>query len=162
MPYLIDGHNLIPKIPGLGLSDIDDEVQLIQMLQEFCRQQQKNADVYFDNAAVGQSGQQKAGRVTAHFVRQGRTADSAIKARLKQLGGAAHNWTVVSSDLEVVTSARYSGAQTMESAVFAKQLLARLETSSEANNNSLERNLSKEEVDEWLRVFQEGKPKRSK
>jgi hypothetical protein len=41
MPYLIDGHNLIPKIPGMNLGDVDDETQLIEMLQEFCRRRRK-------------------------------------------------------------------------------------------------------------------------
>ena len=30
MPIIVDGHNLIPKIPGLNLSDLDDET--IEML----------------------------------------------------------------------------------------------------------------------------------
>ena len=38
MPYLIDGHNLIPKL-GLRLDLPDDEMQLIGILQEFCRLQ---------------------------------------------------------------------------------------------------------------------------
>ena len=37
MPYLIDGHNLIPKVAGLSLKAVDDEMQLIELLQEFCR-----------------------------------------------------------------------------------------------------------------------------
>ena len=28
MPYIIDGHNLIPNVPGLDLNKIDDEIQL--------------------------------------------------------------------------------------------------------------------------------------
>ena len=36
MPYLIDGHNLIPKL-GLRLESLDDEMELIAILQEFCR-----------------------------------------------------------------------------------------------------------------------------
>ena len=27
MPYIIDGHNLIPKVSGLSLGDMDDEQQ---------------------------------------------------------------------------------------------------------------------------------------
>ena len=36
MPYLIDGHNLIPKL-GLRLDSVDDEMELVAILQEFCR-----------------------------------------------------------------------------------------------------------------------------
>ncbi len=34
MPYLIDGHNLIPKV-GLRLDSMDDEMDLLAHLQEF-------------------------------------------------------------------------------------------------------------------------------
>ena len=37
MPYLIDGHNLIPKVRGLSLQSMDDEMELVELLQEFCR-----------------------------------------------------------------------------------------------------------------------------
>jgi predicted RNA-binding protein with PIN domain len=86
MAYLIDGHNLIAKIPGLNLYDIDDEVQLIQILQIFCRQSRKRVEVYFDNAPPGNVRTRKYGLVTAHFVRRGSTADAAIQSRLKKLG----------------------------------------------------------------------------
>ncbi len=34
LPYLIDGHNLIPKL-GLRLDSIDDEMDLVVRLQEY-------------------------------------------------------------------------------------------------------------------------------
>ncbi len=88
MPYLIDGHNLIPKL-GLRLDSPDDEMELIGVLQEFCRLERHNAEVYFDGAPVGQAGTQKFGIVTAHFVRLGTTADAAIKVRLEKMGHAS-------------------------------------------------------------------------
>ena len=48
MPYLIDGHNLIPKL-GLRLDSLDDEEQLIPRLQEFCRL--RRAQVEFTSTA---------------------------------------------------------------------------------------------------------------
>ncbi len=86
MPYLIDGHNLIPKIPGFSLRNLDDEIELVQKLQEFCRRSGKQVEVFFDNAPVGQARIQKYGLVKAHFVRSGRTADDAIISRLENLG----------------------------------------------------------------------------
>ena len=84
MPYIIDGHNLIPKIQGLSLQDIDDEMQLVEMLQDFCRSRGKKVEVYFDNAPPGQLKAQKFGHVTAFFVRAGITADMAIKQKLRR------------------------------------------------------------------------------
>ncbi len=99
MPYLIDGHNLIPKIPGLSLQALDDENHLIQLLQVFCRMQRKQVEVYFDNAPAGLATVQRFGQVTAHFVRRGSTADAAIRQRLaapgkvgRKLDGGQFRW----------------------------------------------------------------------
>ncbi len=106
MPYIIDGHNLIGKLPGLQLDDLDDEQELIQVLQDFCQQTGKDVEIYFDRSASGHARANVHGRVTARFVRSGETADQAIARHLKRLGNAAANWTVVSSDREVQNAAR--------------------------------------------------------
>ncbi len=120
MPYLIDGHNLIPKVPGLSLQEMDDEQHLLEMLQEFCRRQRKQVEVFFDNAPPGGVRARNLGSVTARFVRQGTTADDAIRKRLANLGRAARNWTVVSSDQAVQAEARAVQAQPMPSESFAR------------------------------------------
>ncbi|HSQ39873.1 MAG TPA: hypothetical protein VLM78_06910, partial [Anaerolineales bacterium] len=81
MPYLIDGHNLIPKL-GLRLDSMDDEMELTAILQEFCRLERKQVEVYFDGAPTPHAGTRKLGTVTAHFVPLGTTADDAIRRRL--------------------------------------------------------------------------------
>jgi predicted RNA-binding protein with PIN domain len=152
MPYLIDGHNLIPKIPGLALQAIDDEIQLITLLQEFCRKTRKQAEVYFDNLPAGQPKARNYGNVIARFVRQGRTADAAIQARLSKLGPAARNWTVVSSDREVQAAARAARARVMRSETFAQKLVQTLDKTGVQSPRE-EGTLSTEEVDEWLDLF---------
>ena len=109
MPYLIDGHNLIPKL-GLRLESLDDEMELIAILQEFCRMTRKGADVYFDGAPAPHAGTRKYGSVSAHFVRLGSSADEAIRRRLKSLGKSAKNWPVVTSDRQVQAEARAAQA----------------------------------------------------
>jgi hypothetical protein len=52
MPYLIDGHNLIPKL-GLRLDSMEDEMELVSILQEFCRLEDRQVEVYFDGAPPG-------------------------------------------------------------------------------------------------------------
>ena len=153
MPYLIDGHNLIPKIPGLRLGSVDDEMQLVVLLQEFCRLSRKQVNVYFDQAAPGQSGKRIFGTVTAYFVPTGRTADQAISQRLRKLGRSARNWTVVSSDQSVQLSARQAGAQVLASEPFTRQLSEILTQASTASPEKTESSLSPEEVDEWLALF---------
>src|SRR5918996_1831194 len=121
MPYLIDGHNLIPKL-GLRLDSIDDEMELITILQEFCRLEQRQVEVFFDGAPAPQAGTRKLGAITAHFVRLGATADNAIRIRLKKLGKSARNWTVVSSDRQVQAEARAVHAEVISSDSFAAML----------------------------------------
>ena len=118
MPYLIDGHNLIPKV-GLRLASMDDEMELINILQEFCRLERKPVEVYFDGAPAPHAGTRKLGAVTAHFVPLGTTADEAIRNRLKKLGRSAKNWSVVSSDRQVQADTRAARAEVISSEAFA-------------------------------------------
>jgi predicted RNA-binding protein with PIN domain len=152
MPYIIDGHNLIPKISGLNLGDMDDELQLIKLLQDFCRITRKQVEVYFDNAPAGSSGARSYGSVTARFVREGRTADQAIKQKLSRLGGEARNWTIVSSDREVRASARSVRAKSMGVEEFAQLLDGAIKGSSQQVVEA-DPELSSQEINEWMEIF---------
>jgi predicted RNA-binding protein with PIN domain len=155
MPYLIDGHNLIPKL-GLRLDSIDDEMELISILQEFCRLERRQVEVFFDGAPAPQAGTRKLGAVTAHFVRLGTTADNAIRNRLKKLGKSARNWTVVSSDREVQTEARVARAEVISSDSFAGLLKQARNSAPKPVND---RKLSQKEVEDWLKLFEERRHK---
>lgn len=150
MPYIIDGHNLIPKIPGLSLRDPNDEMRLVEMLQRYCARRNVRVEVYFDRAAPGAGGKRRFGAVTAVFVRAGRTADQAIAARVRRLGKQARNWVVVSSDREVQQAARWAGARVVDSSTFAAELRA---PSSTATGEEKPAALSDDELDEFLRLF---------
>jgi hypothetical protein len=123
MPYLVDGHNLIPFIPGLRLSDPEDEAELIALLRAFCLRERTRLTVYFDRGLLGAGSLPGGAGVTVRFIRPPRTADDAIAAHLERRGGEARNWTVVSSDREVQRSARSAGARRVGSAAFARRLL---------------------------------------
>jgi len=41
MPFLIDGHNLIPHIRGLSLSQLDDELALLDLLNNYFKKERK-------------------------------------------------------------------------------------------------------------------------
>ena len=155
MPYLIDGHNLIPKL-GLRLDSIDDEMELIAILQEFCRLERRQVEVFFDGAPASQSGTRKLGAVTAHFVRLGTTADDAIRNRLKKLGKSARNWTVVSSDRQVQANAHASQADVISSDAFAGLLKQARNSAPKPNDD---RKISQQEVEEWLKLFEQRRHK---
>lgn len=158
MPFIIDGHNLIPKIPGLSLNAIDDEMQLVELLQEFCHRQRKKVEVYFDNRPPGQPRARHFGAVVARFVRQGLTADEAIRARLAHLGRSARNWTVVSSDRRVQASARAARAFVLSSDAFAELLSQASDISSQDSAEDVAAPLSPDEVERWLEIFGANEP----
>lgn len=150
MPYLIDGHNLIPKL-GLRLDSPDDELELVVVLQEFCRTERRSVEIFFDGAPAGRARTEKRGAVTAHFVRLGSSGDAAIAARLKKLARAARNWTVVSSDREVRANAQQAGAQLLSAEEFASQVgRARAATPRAPDEDPL----TSEQIREWLQFFE--------
>jgi predicted RNA-binding protein with PIN domain len=155
MPYLIDGHNLIPKIPGLNLQALDDEEQLIKLLQEYCRRQRKQVEVFFDNAPPGGVRARNFGLVIARFVRQGSTADQAIGERLTRLGRLARNWTVVSSDQVVQRAARAAQARPMPAETFAKLLIKSLDEHTVDQGENAQAGVGTDELEDWLKLFGE-------
>ena len=155
MPYLIDGHNLIPKL-GLRLDSPDDEMELVAILQEFSRLERRQVEVYFDGAPTPHAGTRKLGIVTAHFVPLGTTADNAIRKRVNKMGKSAKNWTVVSSDRQVQADARAAQGYITSSDAFAI-LLRQARTSSP--KPAEDRKLSRQEVDDWLKLFEQRKHK---
>ena len=150
MPYLIDGHNLIPKL-GLRLDEPDDELELVRLLQDFARIRRQQVEVYFDGAPAGQAGMRKFGTIKAHFVRQGQTADTAIRKRLESMEKSAKNWTVVSSDREVQGAARVNQAQFIRAEEFVQQMRSALTSGTKQSETDV--NISSREVDEWLKLF---------
>lgn len=152
MPYLIDGHNLIPKI-GLNLGDPQVETKLIELLQTFCQIRQTQVEIYFDRGSSGQPSQAKFGQVKAYFVRAGMIADAAIESRLVKLGRAARNWSVVSSDQRVQAAAREVHARVLTSDEFARQVANA--QASRSLRNKTETRLSPEDVSDWMDLFGE-------
>lgn len=153
MPYIIDGHNLIPHVPGLSLHAIDDEMQLVELLQEFCRLSQQQVEVFFDNAPPVQPRLRRFGRLTAYFVPAGQTADQAIQRKLARLGRAARNWRVVSSDKAVQAEASSRHAQVVSSADFVHLMQQTLVKSSVENELQDSKTISEAELQEWLTLF---------
>lgn len=151
MTYLIDGHNLVPHVPGMSLQHLDDEEQLIARLQQFCLRQRRKVVVFFDRATPGGAGKRVRGQVEAHFVREGIPADQAIISHLRRQGKGAANWTVVTSDRTVAAEARALRAGVMPSEAFAR-LLLQLQMEEPAGDKP-EASPSEREVEEWMEIF---------
>jgi predicted RNA-binding protein with PIN domain len=153
MPYLVDGHNLIPHIPGITLKDLEDEKALIGLLERFASQERTRIEVFFDQAPPSRAGSRSFGLVKAHFIRQGMTADQALVSRLKKLGGEAKNWTVVTSDGEILAEARSIHSKTLSSLDFARKLFGGGDTSPQEVSTGEKPEVTGEDVDFWLDQF---------
>jgi predicted RNA-binding protein with PIN domain len=156
MPYIIDGHNLIPKIAGLSLEAIDDEIQLIELLQEFCRLRRKKVEVYFDNSPAGGEPRRKFGLVTVYFIRQGNSADDAILRRLDQLGKGARNWTVVTSDIALQSAVKSRLATILPAEKFASEITRALNESTQEGDTSSDPAVTPDEIERWMEIFNAG------
>jgi predicted RNA-binding protein with PIN domain len=143
-------------MPGISLSDLDDEITLLKMLASYAREQRRQLEVYFDQGSLTAPSEPIFSRVKFHFVRPPRTADDAIRAHLKRLQRQGRNWTVVTSDRALHQAAKGVGARIMTSESFAS-LLTRNTTSDAINDESEkpEVALDPKEIEDWERLFQD-------
>jgi predicted RNA-binding protein with PIN domain len=155
MPLIIDGHNLIPKIPGINLQDLDDEQKLIDLLQEYARVSQDTLEVYFDRAPSGYAITQQKGRVKVVFVTEKTIADERIIKRIRTLGNAASSWVVVTSDRRIQADAKESRARSMSSEEFAQKLTKTLDE--ERTRRSSDQAMSDTELESWMKLFNQNK-----
>jgi predicted RNA-binding protein with PIN domain len=155
MPYLVDGHNLIPHLPGVSLGDLEDEQALIHLLQSFATQQRTRIEVFFDQAPPSWARSQSFGTVKAHFIRQGSTADRAIISRLQKIGKEAKNWTVVTSDREILAEAKSIASKTLPSSVFAGMIFQQGNIDQSTGGKGEAPEVSPEEVNYWLNQFEQ-------
>ncbi|MGC9347207.1 MAG: NYN domain-containing protein [Anaerolineae bacterium] len=150
MPYLIDGHNVIAAMPDIALEDPDDEAMLVMRLRAWAARIRRRAIVVFDGGIPGgPSRVLSSSDVRVVFAARHHTnADRIIRERLRALPDAS-NWTVVSSDHEILDEARSLGARVMTAQAFADEM-DRPPVEKEKPDT-----VSPAEVEAWLEIFQE-------
>lgn len=150
MPFLIDGHNVIAALPDIDLADPDDEARLVVKLRAWSGRERRKAIVIFDGGIPGgPSRVLSSPEVRVIFAaRHHSTADRIIKERLGALPDAP-NWTVVSSDREVLDNARMTGAKTLSAQEFAERLNQTLQVEPVKPEG-----VPAAEVAAWLEVFE--------
>jgi uncharacterized protein len=153
MTYLIDGHNLIPKITGLSLDQLDDEVALVDLIVAFSTSHKHQVELFFDRGRVGSLRDYQRGRVHVHFVLPPMIADNAILARLLGIGRAARNYVVVTDDRNVQNRARSLGAAILSSTSFATELQNSCSSSKPIQGNKNQTQINTNEIEEWLKIF---------
>jgi len=150
MPILIDGHNLIGRMPVLSLADPDDERQLVMLLLAYRRRTRKAMTVVFDPGGAFALGEtRKQGGVEVVFAPHGSSADQVIVRRVRRSRDRA-GITVVTSDRELAEEAHTYGARVKSAEEFAAEL-------SELSRDGSERHdtpLSAAELEAWLALFE--------
>lgn len=150
MPYLIDGHNVIAALPDINLEDDNDEAQLVLKLRTWTSRIRRKAIVVFDGGITGgPSSDLSSPDVYVIFAARFHTnADRIIRERLVHLGDT-QNWTVISSDREVLDQARLAGARVMTANQFADMLNQPLPEPEKPQD------ISPAAVNAWLEIFPE-------
>ena len=152
MPYLIDGHNLIASLPDIDLADPNDEAKLVLKLRGFAARKKTKCTVIFDHGLPGGASQLSTRSVKVIFAAaEHSNADSLIKRRIR-LTPDASNWTLVSSDREILNYARPHRMRQMSAAEFAREL-RRDEGRQKSNDTMDSPSQTEAEIDEWLDIF---------
>ena len=152
MPYLIDGHNLIAQMPGLALSDPDDEVRLVLRLRQYAARKKQKITVVFDHGIPGGwSRDLSTGPVQVVFAGSHTNADRVILERIREHKTPTH-LKVVSSDGEIRRAAEARRAEAILSQEFV-QLIDKPPPREPRRSARDNLSLSKDEVKEWMRIF---------
>lgn len=166
MHYLIDGHNLIGKLPDIQLDDPDDEVALVLRLRRWAaRGRKRRVTVVFDRGLPG--GQDKglsSGNISVVFAAAGQPADAILIGRIQRVKNPGA-YTLVSSDKRIrqVAQARRMPLWTAEE--FAARMAAEAAEGAQTTATAAdEPALSADEVAEWLDLFggSEGEPRKGR
>jgi predicted RNA-binding protein with PIN domain len=151
VPIIIDGHNLIGRLPGISLHDPDDEEKLVRLLTSYQARTGKKITVVFDPGggfALPQS--RRVGGIHIVFAPHGSSADAVI-ARRVQRSRNPRNWSVVTSDRDLARAVAKGGAQVLSAEAFAQELA----TPSAAPPDWKDIPPSPDEVASWLAMFED-------
>jgi uncharacterized protein len=165
MNYIIDGHNLIGKLPDLSLSDPDDEMRLTLRLKSWIAESKsREVTLFFDGGAPGGHLNRLSGRhLKVIFAPAGQTADSLIIRHLKTLKNPG-NYTLISSDREIIRAAQALRIRHLLSEEFVRRMgFVFQEEKEKEEKKGAETAVSPEkpddprlnpaEVQEWLDLF---------
>ncbi len=157
MHLLIDGHNLIGQIPGISLSDPDDEAKLVQLLRSYAvRKRARQVIVVFDHGVYGHPHSLNGYGVVCHFALSPQDADSQLIRRMKALN-RPREWALVTSDRAVARAAQDCGVRVIDARAFATELTGppKHAKPAPAPDQKREIRMSDAEIAEWMRLFGE-------
>jgi uncharacterized protein len=163
MIYLIDGHNLIGKMPDISLADPDDEEQLALRLRQWAAENKsRQVIVIFDRGVLsGLARRLSNQQVKAFFAPMRTTADALLIKRINEVRNP-QQYRLISSDRKIIDVAKVRGMRFWRSERFVEMLQppapaaeAALPPEPKAAPPSQKEDptLSREDVAEWLELF---------
>jgi predicted RNA-binding protein with PIN domain len=149
VPVLVDGHNLIGRLPAISLDDPDDEQKLVDLLRSYQSRTHKSVTVVFDPGKAFVLPEKRRQRgIEVVFAPHGSSADAVITHRI-QRSRDPRGWLVVTSDRELAETVTRQGARVQSAEEFA----GRLDPPHEAGTDWKGTPPSPQEVEKWLRLF---------
>jgi hypothetical protein len=162
MHYLIDGHNLIGRLPDINLDDPDDEVELVLRLRSWsARKRGRRVTVIFDRGLPGGKDRGlSTSKVQVIFASSGQTADALLIKRIRRVKNP-REYILVTSDNRILRVAEERRMPVQKADDFALKLSPELgvseekslEEEDEAQGAELDPKLSDAELDMWLDLF---------
>lgn len=159
MALLIDGHNLIGSnvFDDIRLSDEDDEAKLVARLKVWRSRYRGKITVVFDRGIPGGWDRDLSGAgVEVIFAATPSEADDLIRRRLRR---PSRELELVSNDSNLLAVAKVHGVRTLRGDEFVARFTLGAEESEEPGAED-DVQLSSEEIDEWMRVFNAKSPPR--
>lgn len=155
MHYLIDGHNLIARMPDISLNDPDDEVQLILRLRSWAaRSKKRQVTLFFDGGIPGgKDVRLSTPQVRVIFASVGQTADALLIKGINKVKNPPE-FLLVTSDQQIIAAANGRKMPHLTSDQFAAQLAAQWqETPPGPTITDDDPVISDAEVADWLAAF---------
>ena len=159
---IIDGYNLAHKHPEISLwlkkGDTEKTIRLlISWIQNGPGRQNVNIILVLDGKRGHSNQQNYSSNIKLIFSTKPQTADDIIRNFIRNAANPS-NWTVVSSDNEIIYTSQDHGAQTIKSETFLSQYSGKPKSKNKESNGSSEKyNPENIDVDYWLKQFGDDK-----
>jgi len=155
MPYIIDGNNLIGSSPDIGIDDLQGREKLMALVEKFQNRKKNNIILVFDGEPKDSAYETKVNnKLRILYPRYGDTADTVIKNILDDYNNFK-DVVLISSDRELKTFAKKKGAKTINSIEFYFELkrVYKIHNKVEKNKKKIDVEVSRNEVDHWMKIF---------
>jgi len=148
---ILDGHNLIGRLPGMSLDDPNDEEKLVRLLSQHRGRMGGGVLVVFDPGSGPGGSVRSFGGIKVAYAPRGSTADSVILKHIERMKDPREA-LVVSSDGRLRSQARALGARVMSAEEFERRFLR------SPRRLPPEKPEGPVDLEEWMEIFGGGNP----